>query len=131
MTEDLALRFISLCLALAGAETLHGIARASILVPKIGKQNALKVSIVTGSMLAFGICFLLVPGIRLEKPTELLCLGLFLALFMASFDIALAKLILRLPWGKVLKDFDPRTGNYLLFGLIGLVFWPYVVMQIS
>jgi len=40
-------------------------------------------------------------------------------------------LVLRQPWNKVFRDFDPRTGNYLIFGLIGLVFWPYVVMQIS
>jgi len=127
--QELILRVVALCLALASAETLHGIFRAAVLVPKVGKRQALKISIVTGSMLAFTVCFWLVPEMGLHQSWQLLALGLLLAGFMASFDIILAKLVLKLSWKKVFKDFDPRTGNYLLFGLIGLVFWPYVVMR--
>ena len=128
---DLVLRVAALCLALAGTETLHGIARVRMLVPKIGKTRAMKVSIVTGSTLAFGVCYLFVPGIGLHSPMDLLGLGVFLALFMAGFDIALGRLVLRMPWSKVLRDFDPRTGNYLTCGLIGLIFWPYVAIWLS
>lgn len=123
------MRLVSLCVVLAGAETLHGIFRAVVLVPRIGKKYALKVSIVTGSALAFGVCYLLVPGIGVIDPAGLFALGFFLALFMASFDIALARILLKLPWGKVLRDFDPRTGNYLSFGLLLLVLFPYAVMR--
>jgi hypothetical protein len=129
MTEEIV-RVVSLCVALAGVETLHGIVRAAVLVPRIGKKRALKVSIVTGSALAFGVCFLLVPGIGITAPAGLFAIGFVLALFMASFDIALAKALLKLSWGKVLRDFDPRTGNYLSFGLLLLVFFPYAVMQL-
>ncbi len=57
---DTALRILALCMALASAETLHGIARA-----------------------------------------------------------------------KVLREFDPRSGNYLVLGLSGLVLWPWVVMRLA
>lgn len=127
MPEEI-LRVVSLCVALAGAETLHGIFRAAVLVPRTGKQRALKISIATGSVLAFGVCWLLVPGIGITDPAGLLALGFVLALFMGSFDVALARLLLRLPWHKVLRDFDPRSGNYLSLGLALLVCMPYLVM---
>jgi hypothetical protein len=130
MTEEIIVRVVSLCAVLAGVETLHGIARATVLVPRIGKKRAQKLSIVTGSVLAFGVCYVLVPGIGLTTTTDLFGVGLALALFMAGFDITLAKLLLRLPWNKVFRDFDPRTGNYLLVGLLLLVCFPYLVMRL-
>lgn len=123
-------RIWALCIALASVETLHGIFRAAVLVPRIGKKQALRVSIVTGSALAFGVCYLLVPGIGIVEPTGLFAIGIVLALFMASFDIALGKFLLKLPWSKVLREFDPRTGNYLSLGLLLLVLFPYAAMQI-
>ena len=95
MPLDLALRILSLCVALAGVETLHGIARTVLVVPRIGKARALKLSIVTGSALAWGACRLLVPDMGLHTAPDLLALGLLLAAFMAAFDIATKTL---LPW---------------------------------
>jgi hypothetical protein len=96
----------------------------------MGKARSLKAGIVTGSALAFGVCYLLVPGTGITSTMGLVALGMVLAVFMAGFDIALAKALLKLPWKKVLQDFDPRTGNYLSLGLALLVFFPYVVMRI-
>lgn len=125
------LRIISLCIVLASAETLHGIARAALIAPRIGKDRAVKVSAITGSLLALAICYFLVPGIGLSKPSELLALGLVLAAFMAIFDIALGVLLLRKPWRKIVNDFNPKTGNWLLFGLIALVFIPMLAMALQ
>jgi hypothetical protein len=124
------LRTLSLCIALAGIETLHGVFRATVLVPRIGKKQALRLSIITGSGLAFGICFLLVPDIGVVEPAGLFVIGLALSLFMASFDIALGKMLLKLSWSKIIQDFDPRTGNYLSLGLLLLIVFPYAVMKI-
>ncbi len=123
-------RALALCVALAGTETLHGIARTVLLVPRVGKGLALKVSILSGSALAFLVCWFLVPGIGLPTLAQHLALGLFLALFMASFDIALGRWLLRRKWSKVLQDFNPSTGNYLVFGLALLVVIPALVHQL-
>lgn len=119
---------VGLCVVLASAETLHGIARTVLLAPRIGRRKAQQVSILSGSLLAFGVCYLLVPGLGLRGRGELLALGLLLAVFMASFDAGLGRLLLRRPWRKILEDFDPRTGNYLLFGLVFLLVCPTLVM---
>ncbi len=130
MMNDLILRVLSLCLLLASAETLHGIFRAAVLVPRIGKKRALKVSIVSGSLLAFTVCWFVVPGMGIRGDGPLLGLGVTIALFMASFDVILGKLVLKRPWRKAFDDFDPRTGNYLLFGVLLLVTFPWVVMAL-
>ena len=129
MTLDLALRILSLCVALASVETLHGIARTVLVAPRIGKALATQLSIVTGSALAFGVCWLLVPGMGLRTVPALLALGGVLAVFMAAFDIAMGRLVLRRPWHKIWPDFNPATGNYLVFGLGFLVLAPWLVTR--
>lgn len=123
-------QIISLCLFLAGAETLHGVVRATVLVPKIGKKRALKVAIVTGSILGFAVCYFLVPGVGFTETHDLVGLGFLLALFMAGFDVTLAKGLLKWPWAKAFQDFNPRSGNYLSLGLLLLVSFPYLVMRL-
>lgn len=127
MSPDTILRIAALCVVLAGAETLHGIARTALVIPRIGKDRAIKLSALTGTLLALAICWMLVPGINLQSAGAHLLLGLLLAGFMASFDIAIGKWLIRKSWDKIWPDFNPTTGNYLLYGLLALCFIPLVV----
>ncbi|MCZ8293751.1 MAG: hypothetical protein O9312_09575 [Hylemonella sp.] len=127
MNLDTVLRVLSICIVLAGTETLHGIARTVLLVPRVGKERALKLSVVSGSLLAFAGCYFLVPGVGLTTMGEHLILGAGLALFMASFDLAMGLLLLRRSWRKALADFNPATGNLLVFGLALLVVYPVLI----
>lgn len=130
MSVDTLIRILSLCVALAGIEMLHGIARTVLLAPRIGKERAIRVSIVSGSLLAFGVCYFLVPPIGLRETAALFGLGFFVALFMASFDVAVGRFLLKLPWPRIFRDFNPASGNYLLIGLLLLILFPWLVMQI-
>jgi hypothetical protein len=121
------LRFASLCVLLAGAETLHGIARTVLLAPRVGKALAIKLSVVSGTLLAFGLCYFFVPAIGAVGVAEHLLLGLGLAVFMAAFDIAVGRLVMRLKWARIWQDFNPSSGNYLSVGLVLLVFIPAAV----
>ncbi|MCB2017067.1 MAG: hypothetical protein KDF54_06095 [Hydrogenophaga sp.] len=125
------LRILSLCIVLAGVETLHGIARTVLLAPRIGKAAAIKLSVVSGTVLAFGVCYWLVPGIGLQGFEQHLALGLVLAGFMASFDIAFGKLVMRLKWARIWQDFNPASGNFLSLGLIALCGIPSLVWWLS
>lgn len=127
MSPDAILRIAALCVVLAGAETLHGIARTTLVIPRIGKERAIKLSALTGTLLAFAICWMLVPGINLPSVGAHLLLGLLLAGFMAGFDIAVGRWLMRKSWSKIWPDFNPRTGNFLLYGLLALCFIPLVV----
>jgi hypothetical protein len=121
------LRFAALCVVLAGAETLHGIARTVLIAPRIGKARAIQLSVVSGSALAFGICYLLVPSIGAVGWRQHGLLGLGIASFMAAFDVAIGRWVMRFKWSRIGQDFDPRSGNYLSIGLLLLVFMPGAV----
>lgn len=62
-------------------------------------------------MLAFLVCYLLIPGVGARGPGQHLLLGLGLAIFMAAFDIALGKLVMRFEWRRIEQDFNPARGQ--------------------
>ncbi len=126
----LTLEIVSLCIMLMSVETLHGIARAAILVPRIGKKTALKLSIISGSVLAFIVCYFMVPRTGLTKLDELIILGCIISLAMASFDILLSKTLLHRSWPKIFDEFNPKKGNYLSLGLLLMISFPYFVMKL-
>ena len=121
------LRLASLCILLASAETLHGIARTILLAPVVGKALAIKLSVVSGTLLAFGLCYFFVPSIGATGIGEHVLLGLSLSGFMAVFDVAIGRLVMRLKWSRIWEDFDPRTGNYLSIGLVLLALSPSLI----
>lgn len=127
MDPTLLTRILALAVVLACAETLHGIARTVLVVPRIGREAAIKLSALTGSALAFGICLFLVPPMGLRAPAHLLALGVFLAVFMAGFDVAVGRWLMHKAWHKIWPDFNPATGNYLLLGLLFLCGVPLLV----
>jgi len=124
---DAFLRIAALCVALACAETLHGIVRTTLVTPRIGKDRAIKLSAVTGTLLACAICWWLVPGIGLTSSASHLALGIGVAAFMGAFDVAIGRLLMRKAWPKIWRDFNPGTGNYLLFGLLSLCLIPFAI----
>lgn len=131
LSSEALIRIGALCVVLACAETLHGIARIKLLIPRIGKERAIKLSAVTGTVLAFAICMVLVPGIGLQTGRAHLILGLFLAAFMAGFDMAIGRWLMRKSWAKIWPDFNPATGNHLLYGLLALCVIPLAVWLAS
>lgn len=124
----LALKLLCLAVALAGTETLHGILRTLLLNPRLGMAWAKRVSVFTGSALALLVCWLMVSWLELAETAALLWVGCLLALFMATFDVVLGRLVVHLPWRVVLADFDLRRGNLLVLGLVFLVICPWLAM---
>jgi hypothetical protein len=39
--------------------------------------------------------------------------------------------LLKRPWHKIGADFDPGSGNYLLVGVLLLLLYPWLVMQLQ
>lgn len=131
MNMPLVLKILCLCVAMAAAETLHGIARNIFVVPRIGNRRAKQYSIISGTLLAFAVCYLMVPWLENSGARRLLVVGAILSLFMASFDIVLARFVAKQGWRQVLGDFNPAKGNFLTLGLILVVFIPYAVAQLK
>lgn len=129
MLHDLAL-ILLLCVLLASAETLQGIVRAAMLVPRLGKKTALKISAITGSLLALLLCAWVIPKTSLNSAADLLLAGVILAAFMALFDVLIGRWVMKLNWEKIGRDFNPANGNYLSIALLLLITYPWLVRQI-
>ncbi|MFO0294921.1 MAG: hypothetical protein ACK51F_16415 [Rhodospirillales bacterium] len=127
VTLEIIYRILALSVVLAGAETLHGILRMTVVAPRLGATRAVRLAAFSGTALAFAICWVMVPPLGLAGDAAHLALGVWLAMFMAGYDIALGRFLLRRPWPVVMRDFDPRGGNLLAFALAALACMPWVV----
>ncbi len=127
----LVLELIVLGFTLAGAETLHGIVRNAVVAPRLGTKKAKQLSLISGTLILFVICYFWIPNLGIDAAGALLAVGLFLAIFMGLFDIVLGRYIMKLRWRIVLRDFDLRQGNYLLVGLLILSGIPLMVMKLQ
>ena len=128
---ELLLRCLALALLLVGAETLHGMARLRWLVPRLGGRRAQRVSILSGSLLAFLLVVLALPSLPLRSSTGLLLLGIALAAFMAAYDAALGRWAFHRSWRAVFQDFNPARGNLLVLGMIVLSLSPLLARALS
>jgi len=46
---------------------------------------------------------------------------------VAAFDVGVGRLLMRKPWRKIWLDFNPRSGNHLLYGLVCLGLIPLAI----
>lgn len=129
--HDTGLHLIALGFTLAGVETLQGIFRNAVMAPRMGTKRSKQLTLISGTLLMFVVCYWWVPRLGLRSTLALLLVGLFLAGFMALFDLLLGRYLINMKWRVVLKDFDPRQGNYLAFGLLVLVVIPLLVMRLQ
>ncbi len=127
---ELLLRGLALALLLMGAETLHGMARLRWLVTRLGGRRDKRVSIVSGSLLAFLLVALALPTLPLPSSTGLLLLGIALAASMAAYDAALGRWVFHRSWRAVVQDFNPFRGNLLVLGGIVLVLSPLLASAV-
>lgn len=126
---ELLPRCLALALLLAGTETLNGMARLRWLVPRLGGRRAQRVSLLSGSILAFLLISLALPSLSLPvqplpSSMALVLLGLALAAFMAAYDAALGRWVFQRSWRAVLQDFNPAHGNTLVLGVVVLSLSP-------
>jgi hypothetical protein len=75
-------RVLALCDALAGTESLHGTARTVLRAPRVGKALAIKLSVASGTLLAFWVCYVRVPCIGLTGFLPHLSWGLVALVFI-------------------------------------------------
>ena len=92
-------------------EVLNGIFRLRYLVRLLGKQTAQAVSVLTGLSLAAAVCIYFAPHWQLRSESGLWAMGVALSAFMAAFDVAVGRWLMRRSWGQITADFDPRGGN--------------------
>jgi hypothetical protein len=122
----LAIRAFSVWLLIAAAEVVHGILRMQFLRPLLGDLRARQLAIISGSLLILAIAFLTRHFLRATTTGQQIAVGVFWAVLMASFDILFGRYYIGYSWSRVLQDFDPSRGGYLVLGLAVMVLAPWI-----
>lgn len=111
------------------AESVHGTFRRLLLEPRIGDLPARQISVVTGSVIIFIIALLCIRWIGARTFAEQFKLGLLWAVLMFAFEIGIG-FMLGYGWERILSDFNPAKGGFLLVGFLFMAVSPMLAVRI-
>lgn len=108
------------------AESVHGALRQIVFAPLIGDFPARRIAFFVGMLLIFLIAYLFIRWIRAGKAKQLFVIGLMWAILTLLFEFGLGLFILAYTPGRILEDYDVSRGGLMGFGLLFMVFVPYL-----
>ena len=107
------------------AESVNGTLRRIFIEPAIGDFPARRAGFFVGMLLIFLVAFFLIRWIRAHNLKELFLIGLMWMILTACFELGLG-LLLGYPRDRILEDYDPNRGGLMGFGLLYMVFVPWL-----
>ena len=116
-------------LLIAFAETIHGILRAKLLVPKVGDLRSRQIGVFSGSIIIFIITFYSLSFIGPKTTSDTFIIGGIWLIFMLLFEFLVGHFIFRFPWKWLLDEYNVKKGRLLIFGMIFLFTVPYIVFH--
>ncbi len=126
MPSSLLLKGFLIWLLIAGVETIHGILRAKFLAPGVGDFRSRQIGVITGSLLIFFISFSTFPYFSYQSSLEAIIVGFQWLLLMLAFEFLLGRFVFGFSWKWLLQEYAFRKGKILIFGMIFLLFAPYL-----
>lgn len=124
------LKAILVWLAIAVAETLHGILRVRFLNRQIGDHRSRQVGVFSGSLIILAISWFTLPWIGPRSVGDCLAVGGLWTTLMLAFDVGFGRLFLRMPWTRIRADFDVRKGGFLAVGMAVLFLAPLIIAKV-
>jgi len=122
-------RAVIVWMAIALAETVHGILRVRLLNRRVGDHRARQIGVGTASLIILAIAWLTVPWIAPASRGDALGVGAFWLAAMLAFEIILGRLVFHATWDRIVADFDLRRGGLLGFGMLVLFFAPLLLAR--
>ena len=100
------------------AETVHGVLRSILLVPMIGDFPARQIGVAIGSVIIIAMAFVFSNWLKVESIVGQISIGLFWVIMTVLFEFVLGRIVLHLPWERIIDDYDPSRGGFMIFGLL-------------
>jgi hypothetical protein len=119
-------RAVAVWLLIMLVETVHGVLRAMLLVPRVGDLPARQIGVFTGSLLILAVTYLSLGWLRLDWPRLRIVVGLLWALLTLAFEVALGRIVLGYPWSRLAADYNLARGGLMGLGLLVVVFAPSI-----
>ena len=110
-------------------ESMHGAAREIFIAPVLGDLRARQLGVLVGSVLIFLIAWATAKWMGAKTRQAQLIVGLYWAALTPGFEFALGRAI-GLSWSRILSDYDPSRGGFMLAGLGFMVFAPALAAKL-
>jgi hypothetical protein len=124
------IRSLVIWLVLIGAETVHGILRAILLVPLVGEFRSNQIGVFTGSAIILVIAYFTIRWIAAKGAFELLMVGFIWLILTVAFEILFGRFVLGLSWERIGSGYKVWDGGVMPLGLAILFFSPIVAAKL-
>jgi len=111
------------------AETGHGVVREVFIAPVIGGLRARQLGVLIGCVLIFVIAWLTARWMGASTRRQQLQVGALWVILTLVFEFALAR-ALGMNWTRILADYNPARGGFMLFGLTFMFFAPWLTRKL-
>jgi hypothetical protein len=110
------------------AETGHAAVREIWLGPMFGALRARQWGVLIGSIIVLLIAWACSRWIQAESRRAQLAVGSFWVALTLVFEFAVGR-AMHLSWSRILSDYDPVQGGFMLFGLAAMFIAPVWVSR--
>ena len=110
------------------AETAHGWLRAVFIAPAIGDLRARQGGVLVGSLLVLAIAWLTARWMVARTLRRQLCIGGAWVALTLAFEILLGR-AMGASWDRILSDYNPARGGFMLAGLVVLFLAPWLTRR--
>ena len=111
------------------AETVHGMAREIFIAPAIGDLKARQLGVLVGSVIILLIAWLTARWLGAKDRRTQLSSGHFWVVLTLLFEILLGRAI-GVSWDRILSDYNPARGGFMIAGLAVMLFAPLLAMKL-
>jgi len=122
-------RGILVWLSFMALETIHGILRSILLVPRVGREMSNLIGWPIAAVIVFGVTYLTSHWVGLKSTRALLSLGALWAILTLCFEISIGLLQGMSPT-LILNDINPLSGGLVIYSLLVAFLSPYLAAKL-
>lgn len=111
------------------AEAVHGAVREIFIAPVLGDLRARQLGIPVACLIVFVIAWATARWLGAATRGTQLIVGAWWAVLTLGFEIVLGRAI-GLSWSRILGDYDPTRGGFMVLGLAFVVLAPTLAARL-
>lgn len=123
------IRAFAVWLLIIFAESIHGALRQMFLTSLGGDFPMRQIAFFIGVLLIFLIAYLCIRWIAVPNVKSLFAVGFLWMILTAVFEFGLGYFILGYSFERIFEDYDFSHGGLMGFGLLFMVFVPFLVAK--
>lgn len=110
------------------AETVHAYAREVFIAPAVGALRARQLGVPIGSLLVLLVAWAFARWIGARSRRAQFVVGGYWVALTLAFEFSVGR-AMHLSWSRLLSDYDPARGGFMVLGLVVIFLAPWWVAR--